>query len=363
MVDLDQNRINNLSERIVNETNAAFSCLNLYLGHRLDLFKAISEAAGSSVTPTELAKVTGFSERYIKEWLECMAVGKYLEYDPKTRRFILPDEHAVVLLEQDNLSYVIPFVCYVPSFAAVIDKLIEAFRTGGGVPFEAYGKDTVEAIGVGNRPMFVNWYVEKWMPAMPDIERRLKQQGGWVADIGCGTGWSSIALAQGFPNIRIDAIDVDSTSIEEAQRNANQAGISKQVTFYLSPIEEFRAKNGAEKKYDLVTAFECIHDMPYPVKALQEMHEMVAPDGVVLVADELVGETLEENNGSFLGQLFYNFSVLHCLPQAMVYPDSAATGAVMPVSKLESYAKKAGFSRVDVLSIDNPLWRFYRLTP
>ena len=177
---------------------SAFSCLNLYLGHRLDLFKAISEGAGSSVTPTELAKVTGFSERYIKEWLECMAVGKYLEYDPKTRRFILPDEHAVVLLEQDNLSYVIPFVCYVPSFGAVIDKLIEAFRTGGGVPFEAYGKDTVEAIGVGNRPMFVNWYVEKWMPAMPDIERRLKQQGGWVADIGAEQDGQALHLLKAF---------------------------------------------------------------------------------------------------------------------------------------------------------------------
>jgi 2-polyprenyl-3-methyl-5-hydroxy-6-metoxy-1,4-benzoquinol methylase len=363
MVDVDQNRIDSLSERIMKETNAAFSCLNLYLGHKLNLFKAISEATGSSVTPTELAKITSCSERYIREWLESMAVGKYLEYDSKTGRFVLPDEHAVVFLRQEDLSYTIPFVCYVPSFASIIDKLIEAFRSGGGVPFEAYGKDIVEAIGVGNRPMFVNWYVEKWMPAMPDIERRLKQQGGRVADIGCGIGWSSIAIAQGFPNIRIDAIDVDPTSIEEARRNANKAGVSEQIAFYLSPIEDFRVSNEVEKKYDLVTAFECIHDMPYPVKALERMHEMVALDGAVLVADELVGETVEENNGSFLGQLYYNFSVLHCLPQAMVYPDSAATGAVMPASKLEGYAKKAGFSRVDILPIDNPLWRFYRLSP
>jgi 2-polyprenyl-3-methyl-5-hydroxy-6-metoxy-1,4-benzoquinol methylase len=363
MVDIDQNRINSLSERIMKETNAAFSCLNLYLGHKLNLFKAISEAPGRSVTPTELAKITGCSERYIKEWLESMAVGKYLEYDSKTGRFILPYEHAVVFLEQDNLSYTIPFVYYVPSFASIIDKLIEAFRSGDGVPFEAYGKDIVEAIGLGNRPMFVNWYVEKWMPAMPDIERRLKQQGGHVADIGCGTGWSSIAIAQGFPNIRIDAIDVDPASIEEARRNANKAGVSEQIAFYLSSIEDFNAKIEVEKKYDLVTAFECIHDMPYPIKALERMREMVALDGAVLVADELVGETVEENNGSFLGHLYYNFSVLHCLPQAMVYQDSAATGAVMPASKLEGYAKKAGFSRVDVLPIDNPLWRFYRLFP
>jgi hypothetical protein len=264
MVDLDQNRINSLSERIMKETNAAFSCLNLYLGHKLNLFKAISEAAGGSVTPTELAKKTGCSERYIREWLESMAVGKYLEYDSKTGRFILPEEHVVVFLEQDDLSYTIPFVCYVPSFASIIDKLIEAFRTGGGVPFEAYGKDIVEAIGVGNRPMFVNWYVQKWMPAIPDIERRLRQQGGLVADIGCGTGWSSIAIAQGFPKIRIDAIDVDPASIEEARRNANKAGVSEQIAFHLSLIEDFKAKNEAEKKYDWSLPLNVFMTCPIP---------------------------------------------------------------------------------------------------
>ena len=141
------------------------------------------------------------------------------------------------------------------------------------------------------------------MDACNDIERRLRQQGGLVADIGCGTGWSSIAIAQGFPKIRrIDAIDVDPASIEVARQNANKAGVSEKIAFYLSPIEEFYIKNDAEKKYDLVTAFECIHDMPYPVKALKKMHEIVAPGGAVLVADELVGETIDENKDSILGQ-------------------------------------------------------------
>jgi hypothetical protein len=118
-----------------------------------------------------------------------------------------------------------------------------------------------------------------------------------------------------------------------------------------------------DKKYDLITAFECIPGMPSPVKALEKMRNMVAREGAVLVADELVGETTEENNNSFLGHLYYNFSILHCLLQAMVYLHSAATGAVMSASKLEDYTKKAGFSRLEVLPIDNPLWRFYRLSP
>jgi 2-polyprenyl-3-methyl-5-hydroxy-6-metoxy-1,4-benzoquinol methylase len=210
---------------------------------------------------------------------------------------------------------------------------------------------------MGNRPMFVNDYVAKWIPAMPDIETRL-QAGGRVAEIGCGVGWSSISLAQGFPNIQIDAVDVDAASIKQAQHNAQQAGVTDRIVFHLASAEEAPLSGS----YDLVTAFEVIHDMAYPVKALRRMHELAAPDGAVLIADEAVGESLAENR-NFLGHLMYNFSVLHCLPQAMVYPGAAGTGTIMRPSTLRDYAQEAGFTQVDVLPIENPFWRFYRLTP
>ncbi|MFQ5875260.1 MAG: class I SAM-dependent methyltransferase, partial [Dehalococcoidia bacterium] len=200
-------------------------------------------------------------------------------------------------------------------------------------------------------------YATKWIPALPDIDSSLRA-GGRVAEVGCGLGWSSIALARGFPKARIDAIDPDEASIETARANAQEAGVAERIRFHLATVED----SAVTGPYDLVTAFECIHDMPYPVKALRRVHDMVAPDGAVLIADEGVGDTLEENR-NFLGRLIYNFSVLHCLPQAMVFPNSAGIGCVMRPSTLRSYAEEAGYSKVEVLPVDNPMWRLYRLTP
>jgi 2-polyprenyl-3-methyl-5-hydroxy-6-metoxy-1,4-benzoquinol methylase len=236
---------------------------------------------------------------------------------------------------------------------------MEAFRSGGGVEYEEYGNDALEAIGLGNRPMFINEYTSKWIPAMPDIEARLGN-GARVADIGCGLGWSSICLAQGYPTLKIDAVDIDAESIEKARENAQQAGVADQITFHLTSAEDAPLE---ESSYDFVTVFECIHDVAYPVKTLKRIHELVSPDGAVLVAEEAVGDSLEENS-NFFGHFMYNFSVLHCLPQSMHFPDTAATGTVMPPSTLRRYAHEAGFTQFDVLPIeDNPFWRFYRLTP
>jgi SAM-dependent methyltransferase len=187
--------------------------------------------------------------------------------------------------------YFAPFMCFIPSLAGVLEALMQAFRTGGGVPYAAYGSDTCDAIGEGNRPMFVHDYVSKWIPAMPDIQVRL-EEGGHVVDIGCGRGWSSISLAGGFPNTRIDAVDMDAASIAEARLNAAQAGVTDRITFHSVAVEEATLPG----PYDLVTALECIHDMPYPVQALRRMRELAAADGVVLIADEAVGDSLTPPN-------------------------------------------------------------------
>lgn len=352
---MDEAKLNAFSERVLNEVNTAMSCLNLYLGHRLGLYQAMADSGPA--TSSELARRTGYAERYLREWLECMTVSGYVDHDATTGRFSLPTEHAIILLDRDSPAYLASFLCFIPSFAGVVGPLMEAFRSGGGVPYEAYGDDTLEAIGFGNRPMFLNDYVARWIPTMPDVERRLRA-GGRVAEIGCGLGWSSISLARGFPNVRIDAVDIDAASIEQAKRNAQEAGVAGRIAFHIGPAED-AALSGP---YDLVTAFECLHDMAYPVRALRRMRELAGPRGAVLVADEAVGDTLEENR-NFLGRLNYNFSVLHCLPQAMVFPDSAGTGTVMRPSVLRAYAQEAGFRNVEVLPIENPLWRFYRLTP
>jgi 2-polyprenyl-3-methyl-5-hydroxy-6-metoxy-1,4-benzoquinol methylase len=352
---MDQARIDQVGERLFGDVNGAMTVLNVYLGHRLGFFRALAE--GGPTTPAELAKETACAERYVREWLECMVVNEYLEHEPVLGRFTLPAEHAAVLADPASAAFAAPFTCFIPSLAQALPQVLDAFRSGGGVPYENYGADVREAIGTGNRPMFVNDYVSKWIAAMPDVAARLRA-GGHVADIGCGVGWSSISLAQGFPEIHVDAVEPDAASAAEARANAAAAGVADRIEFHEATAETAPLRG----PYDLVTAFECLHDMAYPVAALRRMRALAGSYGVVLVADEAVADTLEDNH-TFVGRLNYNFSVLHCLPQAMVYPGAAGTGTVIRPSTLRRYARAAGFTRIDVLSIENPLWRFYRLTP
>ena len=350
---MEMSKVESFQERLFVELNGGLSSLNLQLGYRLGLIQALAD--GHACTPAELALEVDCSERYVREWLECMAAGEYLEYDSATGRFSLPAEHATVLTDPSSPQSAIGTIGWMTSLANILPDLIEAFQSGEGIPYEAYGLDMISAQGMGTRPMFTNDYVNSWIPAMPDIEIKLRN-GGKVAEVGCGVGWSSIALAKGLPDTTIDAIDPDDLSILEAKRNAEKEGVADRITFHTSTIEEAEL----EEPYDLITAFECLHDMPYPIEALSRMRELLTPDGAVLIADEAVGDTLEENT-NFMGHFFYNFSVLHCLPQAMAFPDSAGTGTVIKPSIIRKYAEEAGFGNVEVLPIENPQFRFYRI--
>ena len=351
---MNQNIVDLLAERVINETNSAISCLTLYLGHKLDLFNSLRKEG--PITTEELSKKTKFSERYLREWLECMTVNGYIDYDPITKRFSISGEHARVLCDRDSIAYTIPFVYWVPTLSLAMDRLLEAFRTGEGVPYSTYGREVLFAQGEGNRPMFIN-DIARWISSMPDIESKLRSQGGHIIDVGCGDGWASISLAKSFPRVKIDAIDVDLSSTNNASKNIEEAGLSDRISVHNSPIEKATLK----EKYDLVMTFESVHDMAYPVDALRKMKEMVSANGAVLVSDVKMKDKLEEKN-DFAGRLYYNFSVLLCLPQSMEYPNSAATGAAMTPSSFRKYAKEAGFSKVDILPIEHFMWQFYRLT-
>jgi 2-polyprenyl-3-methyl-5-hydroxy-6-metoxy-1,4-benzoquinol methylase len=206
--------------------------------------------------------------------------------------------------------------------------------------------------------MFVNRLAQEYIPAMADIHARLmSEEPARVADIGMGTGWSSIALAKGYPNIRVDGFDLDERSVQLATENADAEGVSDRVTFH--------ARNAGDVdlagKYDFALAVECIHDMSNPVSVLEAMRHLVGPGGTVLIVDEGAEDSFTPM-GSDSERVLYGFSILHCLPVGMVDQPSAGTGAVMRPETFREYASRAGFQRVEMLPVDNDNFHFYRLT-
>ncbi len=347
-------------ERIFGSCIGFMEILSIYVGDRLGFYRALVDDGGA--TASQLADATGTNERYAREWLEQQAAAGILDVDdaeaqPEERRYQLLDGNDEVLLTRDSLYYVAPFVQQMVGITRPLPAVLEAFRTGGGVPYPDYGEDMREGIAYGNRVMFVNLMGTEWLPAVSDVHERLQADPpARVADIGCGTGWSSISIARDYPKVRVDGFDLDEASIAEAKANAEAEGLTDRVTFQVRDAADPELSG----RYDLAIAIECIHDMSRPVEALRAMRSMVGNDGAVLVVDERVGEDFTAPSGE-IERLMYGYSVLHCLPVGMAEQPSVGTGTVMRPATLRRYATEAGFSGMEILSIENELWRFYRL--
>jgi SAM-dependent methyltransferase len=357
-----EQRRDEFAEGLFENIIGAMEVATVYLGDRLGLYKALAD--GGPTTPLELAERTGTHERYAREWLEQQAVAGILAVekdgaDGSARRYMLPNGHAEVLLDKDSLNYLAPVARFTMGLVRPLPELADAFRNGEGLPYAEYGADAREGQAEANRPMFVNLLGSEWLPSVPDVHERLQADPpAWVADVGCGTGWSSISIARAYPKARVDGYDLDGPSIELARRNAEEAGVADRVTFHLRDASD----PTLEGSYDLATAFECVHDMGRPVQALGAMRRMVGEKGAVIVADERVPDSLEAP-GDDTDRLMYGWSVLFCLPTGLADEPSVGTGTVMRQRTLRRYAQEAGYRGVDVLPIENDLWRFYRLVP
>jgi 2-polyprenyl-3-methyl-5-hydroxy-6-metoxy-1,4-benzoquinol methylase len=206
--------------------------------------------------------------------------------------------------------------------------------------------------------MFVNQLAQEYIPAMPDIDARLRSdQPAQVADIGMGLGWSSIALARAYPNIHVDGFDLDQLSVQLAKENAQAEGVADRVKFHVRDAGDADLAG----KYDFALAIECIHDMPDPVSVLSAMRRLVGPGGTVLVVDERAEDAFSPM-GSEIERMFYGFSILHCLPVGMTEQPSVQTGTVMRPDTFREYAAQAGFQKVDILPVESENFYFYRLT-
>jgi hypothetical protein len=331
----------------------------MYIGQKLGFYEALEEAGPLSAG--DLARRTGTHSRYVREWLEQQAVSGLLVVEddsasPEERSYRLPAGHARVLVDRDDPLWQGTRPHSLLPAARRVGALLEAFRSGGGLVPADQDEDARLAQATLGRVAYLEG-MGAWIASMPDVEARLlREPAARVADLGCGAGWSSIALARSFPLARVDGFDLDPASIAMGEDNAAASGVADRVRFHVRDAAD-PALGG---DYELAAVFEALHDMPRPIEALRTLRRLAGDGGAVLVMDEKTEERFAAP-GSDLERFNYGWSVMSCLASGMAGPGAAGTGAVMRPATLERYAAEAGFSRVETLPVPHEGWAFYRL--
>jgi SAM-dependent methyltransferase len=348
-----------LGGRLLTALTGAAELMTIELGRELDLYEALR---GQSLTAAGLAKTAGIDQRYAREWLEQQAAAGILavatpDPDADARTFTLPEPAAAVLLDAGGPYYLGVAGQFAVGLGLVTPRVVEAFRTGAGVPYADYGLHFRHGIAELNRPMFNHQLATEWLPAVPEIHDRLRSTpAARVLDLGCGVGNSSVTLALAYPSITVRGVDLDEASIAEARRNAAAAGVADRVSFTVGDAASL-ADLG---RFELVTIFEALHDMAEPVAVLAAARAQLAHGGSVFIGDERVSDEFAPP-GDEVERLQYAFSVLHCLPATRAEGTEAANGTCLRAPTLIGWATAAGFAKPEVLDIENDFWRFYRL--
>ncbi|MBI5868133.1 MAG: methyltransferase domain-containing protein [candidate division Zixibacteria bacterium] len=322
---MDNKKVETMAFRVVGDMGGAFTMALGYVGDRLGLFKAM--AGAGSLTSVDLARKTNLNERYVREWLRAMVAAEYIDYDPLAEKYVMTEEQAFVLADEDSPMFVgggfhftTPSICNMP-------KILEAFRKGGGISYSDIGDEIPEAIERFFKPGYRHFLAKDWLGAVPGLVPKL-EKGAAIADIGCGCGQSTVAMAKAFPNSRVVGIDYDHRSIERARKLASEEKAGN-VTF----IEAAADRIPRDQKFDLVCSFDCIHDMVDPKGTLRAIRDSLADDGVYLWSEPNASDKAQgEGLGTVIGE----------------------TGA-------RQLASEAGFSQFERLPIDNPFNQFFAL--
>lgn len=342
-----------LALRVIGSLTAGMELLSIELGRRLGLYDVL---ASGPLSASELADKAGIATRYAEEWLAQQSAAGFVSSAADS--FTLPAEHAAVLVDDDSPAHVLGAAPLLLSVAHALPRVAAAYAGGEGVPFEAFGPELRLGIAMLNRPKFRHQLPE-WLSHLPDVCARLAH-GGTILDAGCGVGWSTIALAEAFPDCRVVGVDLDESSIDDARRHAAAAGVADHVTFVHANVADEKAlRRHAADGFDLITVFQALHDMGSPDTALAVCRRLVAHRGVVLVGDEHPGDEC----GGPAERLQRTFSALHCAPATWAESDRVVNGTVLETATLSDWARDAGFGDIQILPIEHPFWRFYRLDP
>jgi ubiquinone/menaquinone biosynthesis C-methylase UbiE len=339
MAGLDEAQLHALVGKMLGDLGGAFSVPTTRIGLRLGLFDALN--AGGPATATELAaRAGGLTERYVREWALAQAANGYINYDATTESFSLSPEQAMVFSVKDSPVYLAGAFDLAAAMIEVEPKVEHAFVHGGGVGWGETGGCLFCAVGAFFRPGYVNSINQAWLPALDGVTAKLKA-GAKVADIGCGVGFSTLLMAEAYPESSFVGYDFHEPSIAKAREHATTHGVADRVRF-----ETAAAKDIADGDFDLVTVFDCLHDMGDPRGCASHVKDMLKPDGTWMICEPIAGDRPQDNIGNPVSRLYYNASTMICVPTSLDQEVGEGLGAQAGEAKITAILKDAGFNNV-----------------
>lgn len=333
---LDQEKLNKVLHQGVNDFGATFHAACVILGDKLGLYKGL--AAGGPQTPAELAKRTGTTERYVREWLASQAAGGYITLEAATGRFSLSEEQAFTLADENSPAFLPGAFQVALAATKAVPRLVEAFRTGEGMGWHEHDHELFHGTERFFRPGYAAHLVTEWIPSLTGIEARLKA-GARVADVGCGHGASTVLMAKAYPKSTFSGFDYHDGSIQTARARAREAGVADRVNFEVAHAKDFPGSG-----YDLVTFFDCLHDMGDPVGAGKHVKETLAEDGSWMIVEPFAHDHLKDNLNP-VGRILYHASTFICTPASLSQEVALGLGAQAGERRLRQVATEAGFKR------------------
>ena len=340
---VDTHRAEAFAERLLGAINDAALVLMTSIGHRTGLFDVLATLEPSS--PDEIAAAAGLDERYVREWLGALTVGGVIEHDPAARTYHLPPEHAAFLTRAAGPDNMATFTQYAAVLGSVEDPIVRCFREGGGVPYSAFTRFH-EVMAEESGQGVVDVLEERFLPLVPGLRERL-EAGIDVLDVGCGRGRAMAKLARLFPNSRFTGYDVSEEAIATGRQEAGDLPNLRLATADVAALEERAA-------FDLVTAFDAIHDQADPARVLANVAQALRPDGTFFMVDIQASSHLHENLDHPIGTFLYTISTLHCMTVSLAQ-GGAGLGTCWGQQQAQKMLAEAGFTSVDVRQIPNDI--------
>ncbi len=338
MAELNEDKLNEFVGKMLGDLGGAFSVPTVRLGFRLGLFDALDK--DGPATASQLAeRAGGLTERYVREWALAQAANGYIDYDPNAETFSLSPEQAMVFGAKESPVYLAGAFELAAAMIEGEPKVENAFRTGAGVRWGDSAGCLFCATGAFFRPSYVNNIVQNWIPALDGVVDKL-ESGAKVADIGCGVGFSTMLMAEAFPNSRFVGFDFHEPSVEEARRHAKAHGLSERVSFEAATVKDIE-----DREFDLVTAFDCLHDMGDPRGCARHMRQILKDDGTWMIVEPIAGDRPAQNLNP-VGRLYYNASTMICVPTSLDQEVGEALGAQAGEARLSEVIQEGGFTRV-----------------